>query len=121
MGEKESIRMEGIKPTEAALNELRRVVKDQGLEDVHVRVAVAGGGCSGFQYKMAFEEADQIDPSLDTVEDHNGVKFVIDKKSLLFLDGTKLDWIEEDLGRRGFDFKNPNATHTCGCGQSFGA
>lgn len=121
MGE-ESIRMTGVKPTEAALNELRKVIKDQGLEDdVHVRIAVAGGGCSGFQYKMAFEKEDQIDPSLDTIEDHNGVKFAIDKKSLLYLDGTILDWVEEDLGRRGFDFRNPNATHTCGCGQSFGA
>lgn len=119
MGDKESIGMTGVKPTEAALSELRRVIKDKGLEDVHVRVAVTGGGCAGYQYKMAFEESDQIDPNFDTVEDHDGVKFAIDKKSLLFLDGTTLEWVEEDLGRRGFNFRNPNSTHTCGCGQSF--
>ena len=120
--EKESIRMEGLKPTDAAIAEIKRTIKDQELKDVHIRVAVGGGGCSGFQYKMVFEASDQINPELDTVDDYDGLKIVVDKKSLLFLDGTTLDWIDEgDLGRRGFDFKNPNATHTCGCGQSFGA
>lgn len=115
----ESIRMTGVIPTDAALTELQKVIKESNLENVHVRVAVAGGGCSGFQYRMAFEEADQIDPDLDTVESHGDVRFVIDKKSLLYLDGTTLDWID-DLNNRGFKFDNPQSRHSCGCGRSFG-
>lgn len=118
---KETVRMNGLKITDAALEELQKALEEQGeVEDPHVRIAIQGGGCSGFQYHLAIETADHLESELDTVEDHKGVKVAIDKKSLLYLDGTVLDWIDE-LSRRGFKFENPNAMSTCGCGHSFSA
>lgn len=103
--------------TEAAIKEIKKAMKDAQVEDHNVRVSVSGGGCSGFMYGLGFEEKEQKVED-DVLENYNDINVVIDKKSLLFLDGVTLDWVE-DLNQRGFKFNNPNATKTCGCGKSF--
>jgi iron-sulfur cluster assembly protein len=80
-------------------------------------VAVAGGGCSGFEYKLDFEAQPSSDD--DQVIQSHGVRVVVDRKSLKLLNGTEID-INEGLNNRGFVFSNPLAVRTCGCGTSFG-
>lgn len=106
--------------TESAITELKRIKDEQKLpEDVFVRVSIAAGGCSGFQYGLNFEESEKFNENSDQIEiDDNGIKVVIDKKSMFYLNGTKLDFYK-DLARRGFTFDNPNASKSCGCGESF--
>lgn len=104
--------------TEKAINEIKKVQQEQNIADTNVRVSVSGGGCSGFQYNLAFEEAKSYDKEKDFSVDHNGVNVIIDKKSALYLNGTVLDFIDE-LNGRGFKFSNPLATKSCGCGNSF--
>ena len=81
-----------------------------------LRVSVKGGVCSGLTYDLDFD--DTIDES-DQVSEDQGLKLVIDKKSLLYLLGTELDF-SDGLNGKGFLFTNPNASRTCGCGESFG-
>ncbi|HYC64738.1 MAG TPA: iron-sulfur cluster insertion protein ErpA [Reyranellaceae bacterium] len=83
---------------------------------VAMRVAVLGGGCSGFQYNFSFEEAAGGDDDL-TIE-RNGAKVLVDSTSLELLKGSELDYVEEMVGS-SFQVKNPNATSSCGCGNSF--
>lgn len=110
-----------IKVTSNALKELTKIKEEQKLpEGTFVRVAVEGGGCAGFQYKLNFEEEDGFDKTKDTMTEHDGIKIVVDKKSDLFIDGTTLDFYT-DLTKRGFTFDNPNAAKGCGCGKSFQA
>jgi iron-sulfur cluster assembly protein len=105
--------------TEKAAGEIRRVLAEQNMpETTALRVIVAGGGCSGFQYRMTFDE--NYDPAKDHVSEQHGLKVAVDKKSDLYLDGTRVDFYE-GLDRRGFTFDNPNATKSCGCGSSFSA
>jgi len=105
-----------ITVTERALNEVERIVKEQNLpENTVLRVGVKGGGCSGFSYSLGFDDTVQ---ETDQVFEANGVKVVCDPKSFLYLNGTQLDF-EESLMGRGFKFGNPNASKTCGCGESF--
>lgn len=106
--------------SERAVKEVKRVLDDQKMNvDGHqLRVAVAGGGCSGFSYKLEFEKREDGDALNDIVADIEGLRVVVDQKSHLFLDGTEVDY-HEGLEARGFTFKNPNATRSCGCGQSF--
>lgn len=108
--------------TEKAIKELKRVKEDQKMpDDTFVRVAISGGGCSGFMYNLNFDEASKFDEKMDTVcQETDGIKIVVDKKSDLYLDGTTLDFYE-DLAKRGFTFSNPSATKSCGCGSSFSA
>ncbi len=80
-----------------------------------LRVAVTGGGCSGFQYNMALEPNHNPD---DTVVEQDGLKIFIDPRSALYLKGIEIDYVELAVGA-GFKFNNPNATGTCGCGESF--
>ncbi len=80
-----------------------------------LRVGVVGGGCSGLSYKMDFDNTEK--PG-DQVFDDNGLKIVCDLKSFLYLVNTELDF-SEGLSGKGFHFKNPNASRTCGCGESF--
>jgi iron-sulfur cluster assembly protein len=103
--------------TERAANEIRRVMTEQKFpEATFVRVGVAGGGCSGFQYSFGFD--DQVDPAKDHVSDQHGIKVAVQKNHDLHLDGTVIDFYE-DLQRRGFKFDNPNVSRSCGCGSSF--
>ena len=105
--------------SEKAANEVKRIMQDQKLEpDMVLRVGVAGGGCSGFQYSLGFDN--KFDDKLDSKFDYHGVTVVVDKKSALYLDGTTVDFYE-GLEKRGFTFDNPNAVKSCGCGSSFSA
>lgn len=83
--------------------------------DSFIRVGVDGGGCSGLSYKLEFDTTSQ--PGDQEFED-NGIKVVVDKKSFLYLIGTELDY-SGGLNGKGFVFNNPNASRTCGCGESF--
>lgn len=104
--------------SESAAREVRTIIEQQGLStDVALRVGVKGGGCSGFSYVLDLTESK---PENDEIMESHGVKIYADKKSYLYLNGTEIDFKDEIMGR-GFVFKNPNATHTCGCGSSFSA
>src|SRR5437764_15368708 len=109
-----------ISLTETAASEIKKIIKEQGLPeiDTKLRVGVKGGGCSGFSYLLDLTEEPKAES--DEEMDSNGVKIVVDSRSLLYLDGTEIDFRDEVMGR-GFVFKNPNATSTCGCGGSFQA
>lgn len=105
--------------SEIAAKEIRTIIETQGLsQEVALRVGVKGGGCSGFSYVLDLTEAK---PENDEVMESHGVRIYSDRKSYLYLNGTEIDFKDDSLGQRGFVFKNPNATHTCGCGSSFSA
>jgi iron-sulfur cluster assembly protein len=105
--------------TEKAAQEIQRVMSEQKLPEATIlRVGVVGGGCSGFQYSLGFDN--KVDAVKDEVSEQHGVKLAVDKKSELFLDGTVLDFYD-GLEKRGFTFNNPNAVKSCGCGSSFSA
>ncbi len=106
-----------FKVTEQAAKEIKRAMNENQLNDHFVRVSVQAGGCSGFMYGLGFEEKSEL-TSDDVVKEYGDLLVAVDKKSLLFLDGTTVDWVE-DLNQRGFKFDNPNAKKTCGCGKSF--
>jgi len=102
--------------SERAVKELQRIVQEQDLPDSTVlRVGVKGGGCSGFSYSVGFD--DTVHENDQICESH-GFRVVCDPKSFLYLNGTEVDF-EESLMGRGFKFGNPNASKTCGCGESF--
>jgi iron-sulfur cluster assembly protein len=105
--------------TEKAAKEIQRVLSEQKMPETTVlRVGVSGGGCSGFQYNLGFDE--KTDAAKDHVSNQHGLAVAVDKKSYLFLDGTTVDFYD-GLEKRGFTFDNPNAVKSCGCGQSFSA
>jgi iron-sulfur cluster assembly protein len=105
-----------INVTVKAKTRLATLRVEEGHSDTHnVRVSVKGGGCSGLMYDLDFDES--IKETDDIFED-KGVKIVVDRKSLLYLLGTTLDFTD-GLNGKGFQFVNPNATRTCGCGESF--
>lgn len=109
----------GVKLTEKAALEVKRIKEEQKFgEDTLLRVGVAGGGCSGFSYKLEFDKT--YDEKMDSKTDQHGVSVVVDKKSALYLDGTTVDFYD-GLEKRGFTFDNPNAVKSCGCGSSFQA
>ena len=103
--------------TDAAIKEVKRLINVQGIEEGGLRLGVKGGGCSGLSYLIRFEPKER--PS-DKVYEFDGVRVFVDPKSLLYLNGTVIDFRDEIMGR-GFVFQNPNATTTCGCGSSFSA
>ena len=105
--------------TDKAVKEVKRVMEDlPEASNTLLRVGVAGGGCSGFEYKLGFvEETEYSDKTYNKYE-QGGLTVIVEKKAELFIDGTTIDWIE-DLSKRGFSFNNPNATQSCGCGESF--
>jgi iron-sulfur cluster assembly protein len=92
------------------------MVEENCTENHFLRVSVKGGGCSGLTYDLDFD--DKI-VEFDDVSEDQGLKLVIDRRSLLYLLGTELDFTE-GLNGKGFLFINPNASRTCGCGESFG-
>ncbi len=105
--------------TEKAASEIKRVIADQSMpEGTVLRIGVAGGGCSGFQYSLGFDQT--TDETKDHVNEQHGLSVAVDKKSSLFLDGTTVDF-HDGLEKRGFTFDNPNAVKSCGCGSSFSA
>jgi len=109
----------GIHLTQRAAEEVRSIIEKQNLsvESAFLRVAVKGGGCSGFSYVL--DLAQQAGPHDNQSESH-GIRILCDPKSYLYLNGTTIDFQDELMGR-GFVFSNPNATRSCGCGASFSA
>ncbi|MBL9090175.1 MAG: iron-sulfur cluster assembly accessory protein [Planctomycetaceae bacterium] len=106
-----------IMVTEKAATEVKRMMEEQKFEpDTFLRVAIAAGGCSGFEYKFAFDK--QYDADADLKMEHFGLPVVVDKKSDLYLDGATLDF-SDDINARGFRFSNPHEAKGCGCGKSF--
>ncbi len=105
-----------ITVTERAKNKAIELIKnDNKPVDSFIRVGVEGGGCSGLTYKLEFDNVQKDD---DKVFTDKGIKIVCDKKSFLYLIGTELDF-SDGLNGKGFSFVNPNASRTCGCGESF--
>ena len=105
-----------ITVTEKAKERLFTLRKESNYgEDYFVRVGVEGGGCSGLSYKLDFDNTSKPD---DKVFEDKGVRIAVDRKSFLYLVGTELDF-SDGLNGKGFNFINPNATRTCGCGESF--
>ena len=97
-----------------AAKQINTIMAKQGV-DKYLRVAVEGGGCSGFQYKFDFADSPNAD---DIVLERDGAKVVIDNMSLEFLEGSEIDYTNELIGS-AFKIHNPNATAGCGCGTSF--
>lgn len=104
-----------ISITENALRFLTEAVEEEDQEDVYLRAFVTGGGCSGFQYGFAFEEAANED---DEVMTFGEIKLLVDSISYQYLLGAVIDYKDELMGSQ-FVIENPNATTTCGCGSSF--
>ena len=107
----------GIQLTPTAFKHIKMLKEQQGTE-LCLRVGVRQGGCSGMSYMMDFEKPENINDS-DEVFDYDGFQIVCDPKSLLYLYGLVLDYSDAMIGG-GFEFTNPNAAQTCGCGKSFG-
>ncbi|MDD9798142.1 MAG: iron-sulfur cluster insertion protein ErpA [Alphaproteobacteria bacterium] len=106
--------MAEITVTDRAVKQISKIL-DTEADGSMLRVSVRGGGCSGFQYHFAIDEAQIAD---DMVIERDGVKLLIDSVSQDFLDGCEIDWVDDLIGA-SFQIKNPNATASCGCGTSF--
>lgn len=105
-----------INVTDKAKDRIFALRSEEGHSaDHNIRVAVKGGGCSGLMYDLLF---DQELTASDEIFEDKGVKVIVDKKSMLYLLGTTLDF-SDGLNGKGFQFINPNASRTCGCGESF--
>lgn len=107
-----------VKLTDKAAAMVRETIEREGLVGAGLRVAVVGGGCSGFQYSLDIEKEGRAE---DLSFDVKGVKCFVDPMSSMYLMGVEVDYVEGQFGNSGFAFKNPNAKHTCGCGSSFSA
>lgn len=101
--------------TENAARRIAVLKEQEQAESAFLRIAVSGGGCSGFQYGFTFDEAKNED---DVVFERNGVTVVVDEVSLDLLNGAEIDFVEDLMGA-SFQIKNPNAASSCGCGNSF--
>jgi iron-sulfur cluster assembly protein len=102
--------------TEKAKDKVKEILLDQPETFAGLRIQVVGGGCSGFQYRMGFDK--NFNDQNDSIFDFDGLKVFIDKSSLLYMDGSEVDYIE-GLHGAGFKFNNPNVSGSCGCGSSF--
>ena len=98
--------------TESAAKKIKTLLTEK--EETGIRAGVQGGGCSGFTYRLKFDNQKEDDRVIDS----NGVFLYVDPKSYLYLMGTVIDFVDE-LNQSGFKFVNPNAKRTCGCGESF--
>jgi iron-sulfur cluster assembly protein len=102
--------------TDTAIDKVKEIMAERG-ESGGLRVAVIGGGCSGFQYQMSLDTEAAAD---DKVIEQGGLRIFIDNRSSLYLDGTKIDYVD-GMNGSGFKFENPNSRAACGCGESFEA
>lgn len=105
----------GIILTESAARRIAFLREQEQVGSAHLRISVSGGGCSGFQYGLSFD--DQTNPD-DRVFEREGVGIVVDEVSLDLLNGTQVDFVEDMMGA-SFRLNNPNAASSCGCGNSF--
>jgi iron-sulfur cluster assembly protein len=106
-----------VQLTETAVSKVKEILSTQDPKPVGLRLAVVGGGCSGFSYSMAFENTPGL---MDKTYQFDDLKVFVDQASLLYLDGAEVDFVET-LEGSGFKFNNPNTKSTCGCGSSFSA
>lgn len=106
-----------IQVSDQAKSKAAQLMTEEGFDPAndYIRVGVKSGGCSGLEYVLKF---DNIKNETDQVFEDNGVKVIIEKKSILYLAGTILEY-SGGLNGKGFIFNNPNASRTCGCGESF--
>ena len=107
-----------IQISDNAAHKIRTLMAKQGIDEGGLRVGVKGGGCSGLSYTFAWEKSARTGD--EVFEGPEGAKIFVDRKSLLYLNGTVLDY-DTNLLSKGFVFNNPNAKSTCSCGSSFGA
>ncbi len=104
-----------INLTDAAISEVKRLMTEPGFDTSKMlRIGVKGGGCSGMTYILDFDYRKEN----DALYEKNGVNFIVDNSQSIYLFGMEIEW-EGGLNSRGFTFKNPNASSTCGCGTSF--
>ena len=101
--------------TDVAATKVAEFLSKHDRPNALLRVRVVGGGCSGFQYQLALDDESR---NGDQVIEQNGVKMAVDERSLPYLEGTEIDYVEDLMGA-GFRFNNPNAASSCGCGESF--
>src|SRR5512147_1053734 len=109
------VETQAVTLTAGAADKLRQILSEKNLPDHGLRVFVAGGGCSGLQYGMAFEGQAR---EMDTIIDQHGLKVYVDPVSLEYLYGATIDYVDGLMGA-GFRIDNPNAVAACGCGSSF--
>ena len=107
-----------IRLTDRAAAMVKETIEREALVGHGLRVAVVGGGCSGFQYSL---DLDKDERPGDQIYEVKGVRCFVDPMSSMYLMGVEVDYVEGQFGQSGFSFKNPNAKHTCGCGSSFSA
>ncbi|HMB98655.1 MAG TPA: iron-sulfur cluster assembly accessory protein [Balneolaceae bacterium] len=101
--------------TERAAKQISKIKSDENLDDdLYLRIAVEGGGCSGLSYKLGFDFKNSDDELIES----EGIQIVIDSKHVMYLGGIRIDY-PDGLDARGFTFDNPNASESCGCGTSF--
>ena len=100
----------------SAVEEVKRLIEKEQKQNIALRVGVKGGGCSGFSYHISLDEA--TPKQYDTLLEQGGIKILVDAKSHLYLDGTTIDYKNGMMGG-GFEFQNPLAKKSCGCGHSF--
>ncbi len=101
--------------TDVAATKVGEFLVQHDRPNALLRVRVVGGGCSGFQYQLALDDESRDG---DQIIEKNGVRLLIDERSLPYLEGTEIDYVEDLMGA-GFRFNNPNAVSSCGCGESF--
>src|SRR5437764_3195711 len=106
-----------VQITERAIGKVKEIMSSQDPAPVGLRIAVVGGGCSGFSYSMAFENQPNM---LDKTYSYGDLKVYVDQASMLYLDGAEVHYVET-LEGSGFKFNNPQVKSTCGCGSSFSA
>ena len=112
---KRSVPINTIEITEKAANKVQQFATQKGMTEFGLKVAVKGGGCSGLTYVLEIVDGPEED---DKIIDSNAVQVYVPKKAFVFLAGTVLDF-SDGLNGKGFEFVNPNAARTCGCGTSF--
>jgi iron-sulfur cluster assembly protein len=105
-----------IHVTAKAANKVRQFAEGDGMDKFGLKVAVKGGGCSGLMYVLDIVSGPETD---DKIIEQNGIEVYVPKKAYIYLAGTELDF-SDGLNGKGFTFNNPNATKSCGCGDSFG-
>ncbi len=113
--EKEHLTGEPVTLTERAARQVQKIKSEEGMsDDIYLRVAVDGGGCSGLSYKLGLDHRTDEDKVFESF----GVEIIVAEKHLMYLEGMQIDY-PDGLDARGFTFDNPNATENCGCGTSF--
>ncbi len=109
-----SVASDFVKITPKACEEVKRLIKAEGKPEIGLRLGVKGGGCSGLSYDLQFTPQEKG----DTILEGDGFQVFMDAKSMIYLKGMQLDF-QDGLQGKGFVFVNPNASSTCGCGESF--